>query len=161
MKTSFYFPLLALACLLAFGACGDDIESPHMLPPEPDKVLFMEPYENLLPADSSELSVNVYLAVNDTGNISIDEIERVVNWQIKSVGLYDSGDLETYKEVIDVTDPVDTVRGEWFTLIREEGGNQLRCVVSPNFGEKRAVFVETTGVYETHYAGCWFIQEAR
>lgn len=28
MKTSFYFPLLALACLLAFGACGDDADDP-------------------------------------------------------------------------------------------------------------------------------------
>lgn len=159
MKKLLPFGIVVLGVFM--GGCGDDIESPHILPPEPDKVLFMEPYENLLPADSSELSVDVYLAVNDAGSISLEDIEITLDWQIKTIGLYDAGDLKNCKEVMTVTTPMDTVRGDWFTLIREEGGKQLRCVVSPNAGEKRALFVETTGVYETHTAGCWFIQDGR
>lgn len=158
MKTHYFFFVFSLCLALALGACSDDIQSMGGLLP-PRNGLVMSPYESILPADSCEAFADVYFEINDTTDIDMSEMENAANWRIKAVSFYESYAMYAMPtETTVLTDPTDTIRGDWFTVIREDGG-KLRCIMSPNSGNTRAVRVVISGIGESDEPTCYFIQE--
>lgn len=142
-------------------SCNDNEEWIPILPPLPDAMLIFNPYETEMPADSSEATVNVYLSINDTTSLSMDELEEVLNWRIESISFREADyPNQLIEPRIELDMPMDTVRGESFTVIREADGSKLHCILAPNEGKKRVLEVGTTAFKEGD-SGCQFIQAGK
>ena len=157
MKNVWWILFLSIVLIIS---C-EDKEGKWEHQPLPEAMLMFDPYDIEMPAEGSEVTVDVYLAITDTTSLSMDELERCLEWRIESVSFQEVDyPSQLIEPRIELDAPMDTIRGESFTVIREEDGSKLRCVLAPNEGKKRVLEIGTTaqGVYS---GGCRFIQAGK
>ena len=129
---------LSAAFLALFLAC-DKEEIISGLPPEPLIYMGFKNYEIEAKADSSEILIKTYLSINDTCSFTIEEMNKLLEWQISSISIlnhttnqWDPFEIEAGK---------DSIVGDWFTVIRDKKGEYIRVILSENLGDIRTLYI--------------------
>ncbi len=96
-------------------------------------------YEIEAKADSSEILIKTYLSINDTCSFTIEEMNKLLEWQISSISIlnhttnqWDPFEIEAGK---------DSIVGDWFTVIRDKKGEYIRVILSENLGDIRTLYI--------------------
>lgn len=133
-----------LICLFAafialFLACDKDEIISGGLPPMPLIYMDFKNYEIEAKADSSEILIKTYLSINDTCSFTIEEMNKLLEWQISSISIlnhttnqWDPFEIEAGK---------DSIVGDWFTVIRDKKGEYIRVILSENLGDIRTLYI--------------------
>ena len=132
---------LFAAFLALFLACDKDEIISGGLPPMPEKCMIFENFEFEAKADSSEILIKTYLSINDTCNISIEEMNKLLEWQISSISTLNHTTNQWNEFEIEAGK--DSIVGDWFTVIRDNKGEYLRVILSENLGDIRTLYIGT------------------
>ena len=107
----------------------------------PEKCMIFENFEFEAKADSSEILIKTYLSINDTCNISIEEMNKLLEWQISSISTLNHTTNQWNEFEIEAGK--DSIVGDWFTVIRDKKGEYLRVILSENLGDIRTLYIGT------------------
>ena len=107
----------------------------------PEKCMIFENFEFEAKADSSEILIKTYLSINDTCNISIEEMNKLLEWQISSISTLNHTTNQWNEFEIEAGK--DSIVGDWFIVIRDKKGEYLRVILSENLGDIRTLYIGT------------------
>jgi len=113
--------LSILAVSLIMTACSDDDDDKKPV----EEPVTLEKSKETIDAEANELNIKA------EGNL---------NWNISEVVYTDSAHIEP--DTIIPSSPIDTIRGEWFTVIKGDDGEFLKIKVDENKEEVRTLNVE-------------------
>ena len=105
----------------------------------PEKCMIFEDFESEVKADSSEILIKTYLCINDTCSISIEEMNKLLEWQITSISTLNHTTNQWNEFEIEAGK--DSIVGDWFTVIRDKKGEYLRVILSENLGDIRTLYI--------------------
>ena len=107
----------------------------------PEKCMIFEDFESEVKADSSEILIKTYLCINDTCSISIEEMNKLLEWQISSISTLNHTTNQWNEFEIEAGK--DSIVGDWFTVIRDKKGEYIRVILSENLGDIRTLYIGT------------------
>lgn len=132
---------LFAALLALFLACDKEEIISGGLPPMPIMYMGFENYEIEAKADSSEILIKTYLSIDDTCRFTIEEMNKLSEWQISSISILNHTTNQWSQFEIEAGK--DSIIGDWFTVIRDKKGEYVRVILSENLGDIRTLYIRT------------------